>query len=275
MILFRNWYGWGGAAVMAVTSLGLVGESLWAQPLNTATVDRIRNQVTLTVVGGNPRAAQAQDVLRPQDQLTTGQGSQAQLVFDDRSLMRLGQNSVFQFASDRREFILNRGVGMSITPKGVGGRVVTPAAVAAVQGSMVLTVVRPKNAGQTSPEDQVTFFAFSSEIDLRDPNDQPLGTIPVGQVGTVQDGQFLGAVPFDVLGTLAQSPILRGLNEPDPEDSPLAQEILASEKEIIEVVIPDLTPPEGDFSDSPNPNDIIRDPLQLEPGQRDIIIIID
>jgi len=248
---------------------------VWAQPLSSASVDRLRNQVTLTPAGSPARPAQRQDVLRPQDQLITGPGSLAQLIFDDRSLMRLGQNSVFQFASDRREFILNQGVGMMITPRGAGARIVTPAAVAAVQGSLVLTVVRPATPGQTSPDDTVMFFAFTSPIQLLDPAEQPLGTIPVGSVGVVQNGDFLGAAPFDYTNALSEAPILIGLTTPLEEESSDAAEILASEREVIETVIPDLTPPELDLTDPIRPDDLIRDPSQVVPDERDITIIIE
>lgn len=253
----------------------MVASPVWAQPLSTATVDRLRNQVTLTPANAPARPAQRQDVLRPQDQLSTGPGSLAQLIFNDQSLMRLGQNSVFQFAADRREFILNQGVGMMITPRGAGARIVTPAAVAAVQGSLVLTVVQPTTPGQTSPNDRVTFFAFTSPIQLLDASEQPLGTIPVGSVGTLQNGEFLGAAPFDFIGVLNQVPILRGLTTPAEDESPATVAILASEKEVIDQVLPDLTPPSLDLQDPVNPNDLIRDPSQVLPQERDITIIID
>ncbi|MEN9265551.1 MAG: FecR domain-containing protein [Thermostichales cyanobacterium BF4_bins_65] len=261
----------------AIISLGLgltIGIPTWAQPLASATVDRLRNQVTLTPAGGSARPAQPQDVLRPQDQLVTGQASLAQLVFNDQSLMRLGQNTVFQFAADRRDFILNQGVGMMITPRGAGARIVTPAAVAAVQGSLVLAIVRPATPGQPGPNDTVTFFAFTSPIQVLDPNERPLGTIPVGHVGSVQNGEFLGSAPFDFQGALSTAPILSGLGDEDPQESATVQAILASERQVIEQVIPDLTPPKLDLSDPPNPNDLIRDPNQALPQERDITIII-
>jgi hypothetical protein len=112
--------------------------------LESATVTAAINKVSLVDAGSTLRPASVGDLLRGRTALETGPKSRAELVFNDRSIARLGANSLFAFSRGTRDVELNRGVILMQVPKGAGGATVQTAAVtAAVTGTTIFVEYSP------------------------------------------------------------------------------------------------------------------------------------
>ncbi len=111
-----------------------------AAPLTSATVTETKNVVQYRPATAEERAAKLGDVLNGADVLRTGERSLAELEFDDKTITRLGSKSVFTFEPTNREFRLEKGLALICMPKGSGGRIVTSAITAAIEGTTVLVL---------------------------------------------------------------------------------------------------------------------------------------
>ncbi len=112
-----------------------------AAPLSEAKVTEKRHEVGYRPEAGSERAAEIGDVVRGADIVRTGEKSLAEMEFSDRTLTRLGPQSIFSFKPPEREFQLQEGLGLFCLPKGSGGgRIVTAAITAAIEGTTVLAL---------------------------------------------------------------------------------------------------------------------------------------
>lgn len=133
-----------------VSLLCLAGSSsLFAgpQPLKQARVDEISGEVALRKdTEKSERKATVNDVVAGSDIIRTGKKSRAELEFADKSICRLGSNTIFSFDPNSRDMAFARGIAVVHVPPGQGGaRIATPAATAAIQGDtlVVRAVVMP------------------------------------------------------------------------------------------------------------------------------------
>jgi FecR protein len=108
------------------------------QPFTSATVTRLENQVTLgNHEGGNERPAVLHDVVEAQTYLFTQDKSRAELEFQDHSIVRVGQNTVFSFDAASRTLSLEKGAMLLYVPPGSGGgNIKTPSLTAAITGTV-------------------------------------------------------------------------------------------------------------------------------------------
>jgi len=80
-----------------------------------------------------------------QQYLKTGSSSLAELIFNDQTMARLGSNSVFRFSSDKTNLLLEKGEGLFVVPKGLGGATIsTPSLSAAILGTTVYVKMDPR-----------------------------------------------------------------------------------------------------------------------------------
>ncbi|MEQ1850635.1 MAG: FecR family protein [Chthoniobacteraceae bacterium] len=114
-----------------------------AIPFDSAMVTRVENKVTLgeikgrTVAGRRPAAVA--DVVKADNFVQTTSNSRAELQFRDKSLVRVGQNSVFSFQADTRTLSLESGEMLFYVVPGKGGATIkTPTLTAAVTGTTAL-----------------------------------------------------------------------------------------------------------------------------------------
>jgi FecR protein len=123
--------------LLAVASLATVHA---ATPYRQATVTRTQNQVKYGEVKGDRselRPAAVDDVIRSSNFLQTETDSRAELKYDDGSLVRVGQNTVFSFEAITRTLSLGKGSMIFYVPKGSGGaNVKTPSLTAAITGTI-------------------------------------------------------------------------------------------------------------------------------------------
>ncbi|GAB4170800.1 MAG: hypothetical protein Fur0032_09830 [Terrimicrobiaceae bacterium] len=117
--------------------------SIHAATLESAEVTAAINTVIL-VDGSASRPASIGDVLRGASSLETGKKSRAELTFNDKTIARLGANSVFSFSRGTRDLELNRGVILMQVPKAAGGATIQTAAVtAAITGTTIAIEYSP------------------------------------------------------------------------------------------------------------------------------------
>jgi FecR protein len=111
-----------------------------ATPLNKATVTKVENIVNYGEVKEGhtaKRPAVAEDVVRPNNFLLTETESRAELKYEDGSVVRIGQNTVFSFDAATRTLSLDKGTLIFYIPKGAGGGTVkTPSLTAAITGTV-------------------------------------------------------------------------------------------------------------------------------------------
>ncbi|MCX7825148.1 MAG: FecR family protein, partial [Verrucomicrobiae bacterium] len=144
-----------------------------AKPLGQATVTQINNDVRYKPGAGSERPARRQDVVRGADTLRTGQKSQAELEFEDRTITRLGSNSIFTFDPQKREFELKKGLILfDMPPNAGGGKIVTPAGTAAIEGT----------AGIISYRSAPKIICLAGKIQVFNPNGKLVATVLPGQL---------------------------------------------------------------------------------------------
>ncbi|MDX2081316.1 MAG: FecR family protein [Terrimicrobiaceae bacterium] len=119
----------------------------FAATLQNAEVTVAVNRVLISPSGGALRDAAVGDTLGGAGRLETGTSSRAELIFNDRSIARLGANSVFAFTRGTRQLELNQGVIFLQVPKGAGGATIQTAAVtAAITGTTIAIEYSPAGA---------------------------------------------------------------------------------------------------------------------------------
>ena len=132
-------------------SLALAGSSaLGAAPQNlntlkfTEVVDKV---VVIDAVTQRSRPASVNQTFKVPDQISTGANSRAELVAPDGTVTRVGANTVFSFAADKRQVNLQKGSILFHSPEGKGGGVIaSDGAQAAVMGT-TLIVTATANKG--------------------------------------------------------------------------------------------------------------------------------
>lgn len=127
-------------AFLAASLLTLAGSAPAATPYTQATVTRTENQVSYGVVKGDrseTRPAESQDVVKASNFLLSESESRAELKYDDGTIVRIGQNTIFTFEANSRTLNLKKGTFVFFIPKGQGGGTIkTPSLTAAITGTV-------------------------------------------------------------------------------------------------------------------------------------------
>ncbi len=127
-------------AFLAASLLTLAGSAPAATPYTQATVTRTENQVSYGVVKGDrseTRPAASQDVVKAANFLLSESESRAELKYDDGTIVRIGQNTIFTFEANSRTLNLKKGTFVFFIPKGQGGGTIkTPSLTAAITGTV-------------------------------------------------------------------------------------------------------------------------------------------
>jgi hypothetical protein len=111
---------------------------------NEARVTQAIHNVQLLAPDAAPRPASVNGNVRPGTAVRTGSDSRSELTFTDRTLARLGANSVLSF--DEEEFDLANGSILVYLPKSSGGgRINTAVATAAGSSFTAMAEYRPKS----------------------------------------------------------------------------------------------------------------------------------
>ncbi len=95
--------------VGSILTVSWIAPAVAQETLTRAEVYKLLNQVQLLPKDQSPRPAKTADVLVPLDQLQTKTRSQAELLFNEGSLARIGSSTTFRFKPGLRRFELRGG----------------------------------------------------------------------------------------------------------------------------------------------------------------------
>ncbi len=127
------------AAAVVLAAMGTL-HAAEGPPLSSATVTRVENQVSYGKVIGDKsetRPAAPNDVVKASNFLLSEADSRAELKYDDGTIVRIGQNTIFSFDANTRTLNLKKGTFVFYMPKGKGGGTIkTPSFTAAITGTV-------------------------------------------------------------------------------------------------------------------------------------------
>jgi hypothetical protein len=127
-------------------AVALVGLAipLHAAPLTESTFTEIIHDVNTLSAAGNAAPAKVSDVLKAPDRVRTGPESRAELTALDKTITRVGANTVFSYADSGRTLDLEQGNLLFHAPKGLGGGTIkSGGASAAVLGTTLIVSATP------------------------------------------------------------------------------------------------------------------------------------
>lgn len=192
----------------------LPGQAKATTPLTEASVETIRKEVLVRLKKQPFRPAKAkQDKLFPNDALSTGAVSLAELRFNDRSLARIGEKALFEFQPGTRDLRLDRGtVLLLIQPKQGRTRVRTPNAAAGIRGSALFVRFIPDD----NPNDDLGPITIvgaltNSDIEVSNQDGSQKYVLKAGQLAVVHKN-MIGLYPFDLNSFYATSALAAGLD---------------------------------------------------------------
>ena len=190
-------------------SLALAGAALAGTPYTQATVTRTENKISYGTVKGDrseTRPAAAQDVVKAMNFLLSESDSRAELKYDDGTIVRIGQNTIFSFEANSRTLNLKKGTFVFFIPKGQGGGTIkTPSLTAAITGTVgkvsenLIAILEGEVVLKPSGE-----HVHAGEFARRNPD----GTITIGKFDPLKmfDGKLmtfngpLPGIPENLLG---------------------------------------------------------------------------
>ncbi|MBP5972136.1 FecR domain-containing protein [Brasilonema sp. CT11] len=176
-------------------------------PLTAAVIQDLRNLVQLMPYKNSKRPARKSDSMTPGDRLSTGRSALADLRFNDGSLARIGEQAVFQFLPQRRNFRLDDGTVVLLIPPGRGQtRISTPNAAAAIRGSALFVRYDPET------ETTIVGALTNSGIQVSNKDASRKQELKAGQLIVLVKGELKGLYDFDLRTFYQTSTLVRDLN---------------------------------------------------------------
>ncbi|MEH1982694.1 MAG: FecR family protein, partial [Nostoc sp.] len=193
-------------------------------PLTRAEIQSLRNLVQLIPRNRDKkRPARKSDAMTPGDGLSTGRASLADLRFNDGSLARVGEQAIFQFLPNTRNFRLSNGTALLLIPPGRGQTLIqTPSAAAAIRGSALF--VRYNQETDTTIVGALT----NSGIEVSNKEASQTQVLQAGQMMVIVKGKFQGLYDFDLRNFYETSDMVRGLDLTKQNLTPTADPAIAS-----------------------------------------------
>jgi hypothetical protein len=209
-------------SIVTVFPLGQQAQAI--TPLTKAEIQEIRNVVQFIPKNSSQiRPARRSDTISPGDGVSTGRSSLADLRFNDGSLARVGEQAVFQFLPQTRNFTLSNGTVLLLIPPGRGQtRIKTPNAAAAIRGSALFV--------RYNPESNTTIIGAltNSGIEAINQDASQNLVLKAGQLMVVVDGKFQGLYDFDLRDFYERSSLVRDLDLTRQNSMPIPDPALAS-----------------------------------------------
>ncbi|WP_353931309.1 FecR domain-containing protein [Okeanomitos corallinicola TIOX110] len=209
-------------------------------PLTKAEIQEIRNIVQFIPKNNSQiRPARKSQTITPGDGISTGRSSLADLRFNDGSVARVGEQAVFQFLPQTRNFTLTNGTVLLLIPPGRGQtNIKTPNAAAAIRGSALF--VKHNSESNTTIIGALT----NSGIQVANQEASQELTLKAGQLMVVVEGKFQGLYDFDLRTFYQQSSLVKGLNlnrqNSLPTSDPSIASVQAETTEALETQLPIL-----------------------------------
>jgi len=143
--------------------------------LKSAKVSDFQGDVTLSKSGAAPKPVSLNAAVTSSDVVQTGNKSLAELEFNDKTLTRLGANTVFSFSPANREFEVQSGTALLQVPPGLGGaKIQTAAVTAAITGTTVMV--------QKLPSGVIKLLVLEGSMNATLKGSNQMRTIKAGQM---------------------------------------------------------------------------------------------
>lgn len=201
------------SVVLALSIVSRVSTPALAQvPFTWAQIKSSTNRVSLTSVAGTIRPGTEMSHLVPGDTLSTSASSQVELLFNDGSLARIGEQASFRFWPTTRKLRLDQGTALLFVPPEQGRTLIqTPNALAGLQNTAV--VVRYVPARNLT---LVMALADSAAgpISITVASETQESVLYAGQMAFI-DNTGVQIVEFDLLEFYQTSDLIHGLNLSD------------------------------------------------------------
>jgi hypothetical protein len=134
--------------ILLIASLTMAGRfSGLAAPLTESTFTEIINEANILSAAGDAAPAKVNDVLKAPQRVRTGPQSRAELTAPDKTITRVGANTVFSYSDSGRTLNLEKGSLLFHAPKGLGGGTIKSGGAAAAVLGTTLMVSATANGG--------------------------------------------------------------------------------------------------------------------------------
>jgi FecR protein len=154
------------------------------------------------------RLAVVNEAFKVPDQVSTGANSRAELIAPDGTVTRVGANTVFSFAADKREVKLQKGSLLFHSPSGKGGGVISSeGAQAAVMGTTLIVTATPSGGFKLLVLEGKAKATLSNGDSI---------AVTAGQLTVVSPGkaEFGPVLNFRLKDQVAGSSLLKGFRAP-------------------------------------------------------------
>ena len=193
----------------SLTTMSLPRPASAEVALKQAVIRDLRNTVELILKNQQPRRASKNDTMTPGDALKTAQRSLAELRFNDRSLARVGERTLFRFVPNTRTFRLTNGTVLLLIPPGKGRtRIETPNAAAGIRGSALF--IRHTEGTNTTLVGALT----NSQIEVFNQDGSQSQVLRAGQLAVVVQNRIERIYNFDLKQFYQTSEMVRDLDLP-------------------------------------------------------------
>ena len=167
--------------IAAILCLFLAIQVGLAENLTESTFTEVIQEVNILSTSGDAAPAKVSDLFKAPQRVRTGPQSRAELTAPDKTITRVGANTVFSFADNGRSINLEKGNLLFHAPKGLGGGTIrSGGASAAVLGTTIIVSATEKGG-----------FKF---IILEG---KGTATLPNGHSVTLKAGQLVFILPGD------------------------------------------------------------------------------
>lgn len=223
--MFFRTDGFSAVLLAVVGSAAIASPALAEVPWVWANLRGSTQQVSLISASGNPRSAAVPDCFCPGETLNTSAAARAEVLFNDGSLTRVGEQASLRFWPNTRQLLLSNGTAAVFVPPNQGRTTIqTPNATVGLNSTAVvvryvpsrqLTLVMALADAPTAPI-LVTAAETGQELALYE-----------GQMALVGGGSWQ-VVEFDLLEFYQTSTLLAGLHLESPTYRPSPGDPLAA-----------------------------------------------
>jgi FecR protein len=206
-----------------IVALATLAVPLRSAPLNESTFTEVINNVEV-VAGADKSAspAKANELFKAPDLVRTGADSRAELTAPDRTVTRVGANTVFSFEPAGRNLNLEQGSVLFHPPKGMGGGTIKSGGVAAAVLGTTLIVSATADGGI-----KTVLLEGKGRVTLA--NGKSV-TLKAGQLVYVQPGgtTFSPVLDINLAKLVAGSQLVNGFSH-ELTSLPLIQQAVAAQ----------------------------------------------
>lgn len=210
------------ASVLTGFTLHLSGASL-----SESTFTEVFKDVNVVAAATKTSApAKVSDHVKAPDLTRTGAGSRAELTAPDKTITRLGANTVFSFEPTGRNMRLEKGSVLFHSPTGRGGGTIkTGGAIASVLGTTIMLAA--------TADGGFKFIVLEGKGKATLPNGKTI-TLQAGQMAFVLPGGVSFSAVLDInLGRLvAGSQLVDGFGQPLPSVSKIQRAVQRQNREL-------------------------------------------